>query len=285
MSFKSSIKYKLIIGKFLGVLFITLNIQNRPKFIDNMYPIPIIIAYLSLILIIPRIVHFFSPPPESVFNYPLFLLMSECYVVSILKWIYYFIRTCKFQELILKVNRYSKKFELKRKPLNKYLFILIIILYVFLNYGVNIYAEDDFSFYFLYSLPLEIGNYEQYLIYNINKELYSILRHIKLLFYTNNINGMVYVRLYDDYVKVKLIAEEANGFFGLPMLGSLFHTLIMLVSACFQFKVVDITVDVIYYTVWNYVAILLLRLIVTIYNWDMLVVLVCVTLNFLNKNY
>lgn len=284
MSFLSNIRHKLIIGKFLGIIYVPLNINTPPTIVDFAYPIPVALTYIFIsFMYSTQMLNLSIIPKEQEVRYTMWLLIVQCCFITITKWIYCIVERSKLQDLVMNVNNVSIGYEnvnLTRKSINNCIFILMIILYVVFDCGFNMYAQDKCWFYYLFALPLEIGNFEQYLIYSINNELYLILKYINRNLTVNNhfrrqINTKQLTRTYDDYKKVLSLAHQANKTFGFAILCSLSVTLTALITGSYQFTIHNTEIGLVYYSNVIYLIFTSIRFFFTIHNWNMLVTQVC----------
>lgn len=278
MSYKSSINLVLIICKLLAITYVPRNINGPITFVDYMYPLPIIISF---ILISVHAVKSFIPLETNIVDkeivYSMWLFFAQCYVTTIVKWIYCIVQRNKFKKVMINLNEISTEFQnvdVIRNTQN-YIIRLIFVLCIIFNYVLNVYFLTIDVIVCVICLPVEIANVEQYFIYNINKKLYFILNYINNRLLSYNINTIhdgfnKIKRTYDDYKKIVLLSEEINENVGFSVLCSLFVTFTALINSCYQIKILDNML--LFYVNFYYIVIMSIRLYFTIHSWNMLII-------------
>lgn len=281
MSFNSNIRYKLIIGKLLGIIYVPLNINYPPTIIDYAYPIPVIFTYFYILLIFPKIILLLNDvSKEEEFIFAVWFFMAHCICVTIIKWIYCLTQRSKLQKFMIDLNQQLIKFEnvqLIKKSINNWIFGIIIITYIAIELLFNMYSQDTFWFFYLYALSLEIANFEQYFIYTVNNEIYTIIKQINVRIASNKPRKTLLKGTYDDYKRMLLFAEEVNKMFGFLLLCSISVTGTGLISVCYKFeiiyrKIINKDINCLDFSNLNYLIAICIRLYFTVYNWNIILV-------------
>lgn len=289
MSFESNIKFRLLICKIVGIIYVPLNINDPPTFIDYILPLPSILSYTIFLLIALKIVYFDEiDNADREIHYSAWLYTLQCNTITITRWIYCFARRNKFQKCMININQFSMEIRnshIIKKPKTSYIIIIIIALCVIINYIFYIRIHFKNWIFYDYTLPIEIATNEQYFIYAVNNELYLILKNINDRFASfdvtklqNDFNKLI--KTYDDYKKFVLLSHEINENIGFSLLCSLSVTVSSLIIVCYQLRSY-VGTNMLYIYIF-----FLLKLYVTvwftIYSWDKLTVQVWELNNVLN---
>lgn len=249
MSLKSCIHCSLVFCKSFGTTYVPLNINKPLTFLDYVYPLPIILSYVITIVLLPKFISNLEPFDEGqevIFS--MWLFISQCGSITLIKWIYCFVQKIHFQQCLMDINQISIKFNkvnLIEKSNNNFILTPIIGIYAISIDILNINCQDNFWLFYMYALPLEIANFEQYLIYCINKEIYLLLNHINnsfasFFFHDAQNNIEIITKSYDNYKKVTLLTKDFNKIIGFPLLCSLGFTITGLITGCYQLKLADL---------------------------------------------
>lgn len=288
MSFKSHIRFKLIIGKLLGITYTPLNMNNSHTLIDYFYPLPIMFSYVFAFTIFPeKNLNFQNLDTEKPSLFTVAVFLSQCWFFTIIKWIYSILNMKKFQQCIIDINRFSLGFQsvnLKEKSLNNFVFMIIIVIYIFFNFLYYFTVEETMWFRYLYALPIEIAEFEQYFIYDINKTIYLIVHHINKHFATINITNNQdrvdkLIRIYNKYKEILILTKEFNKAIGFFLSCSLCFTLTGLISIYYQFHIIRAQFTITYCCNCIYFLMIWIRLYFTVYNWEILIIQVRYLIN------
>lgn len=250
MGFLERFKYHLVLGKLIGFVFFPSKKSNTNSF--------------ALIWITPFLIVYLCGTINGITLYPEILTQEKFIQLGdigillvghfsiILRILYYFIKRKTLPELLDKIDRFDDHLKLKRvgkKEKQKLIFLLLIFVLIVVNdFVITTISKENFFLSFLFVIGICIVVLHQFFIYEILNKLLEQFQIInKQIFWCNPANKMQVISKQNNpknffRVSLKLrqnvfmICEEANHFFGFPILVNITFALVMAIVSVYYFK-------------------------------------------------
>lgn len=284
-AFLKQIKHKIILGKLLGVLYVSINPYEKNSVFDYVYAAPIAVVYFVCAYNCyssSMFAYDSEPTAAQTFFVKIFLIV--CGIVTVYKWAYYWLNRSSIRNVLLAIDRIKVEQKcglvLRRKELNAALLTLTALIYFIFAIGSTIYAQSHvFTFYFTFAVPMEISMYEQYLLHSVTQELQLQLKYINDYFHLSYLSSKHFTKFserefvtkYEEHKKLLKLTSIAQKLFQIPVLASILCSILALPTAICSVSSMVLVNERIYFNNFIWLTTISIRMVFTVRNWDRLV--------------
>lgn len=250
-TFLESIKYKILIGKYLGMVFFSTTLNENNRFLNYAYCLPYVVIYSSIVTYSIIKSNFWIDSATFIIALIEFIFFFSVVTSQIALITYFLINRKGFLWLLVVINQYSTTYNISNKNRKVIKFnVFITIVYCFMVFHLIRRVEMNIVYHIAYSIPLSIIAFQQYWILNIELECKLCLAIINTYLLKSLEEEDVlrtFVTLQEQYQNIFNVIKYMNDLFGFPIL-----IYIIVIFITMTASVTTVVFLLKYISFWNY---------------------------------